>query len=1371
MKQKAKYSKRFLAVLLAMLMLLAAAQPVSFVAAAGNDPDPAFGEGAVASARYTTGGALELSFSEATSQGGGALTYYIDFYDLDMGYEQRGVPVNDNPVALTDILRTYDSVSLVSATISAQQIKELGLNMSHRISIAITAVDSDGWRSQPLEALVGESLAIPSANSAPTDTQFALFEDFEGETAVGGNENTGTPYKWMYNGTYCDEQTGNDNLTPANIDGIGFGDGQLYETPGLNASHALRVYMKNAENSAFASGSTPSSVAVNGQSGYQRLDVGYTKNRSQFINANELWIWVDASYVSFDELALQVKYLDRTGTVQWWRDNSGIRDGNNAGYAYSADSYSTVGYATRNNGDRVPIYYQNEDGLWDTWYTNESGYLEGFGHYRGFLRVDLKYLQNENASSQYVSLTDARPYSFTIEGWANWYHGGWWNDGSIGNLTAATAAEEMDRQGHVDWWGKNDTGGARGNGTLDVNKFYNQVGISSFKVAPINDIASVGITWKGASADSVNKSFYIDQIGFSGTGMDGNVQSVTDLTASNTDMVQALVDQYLPADKSTVNISHASVIEDLRTICTQLGVDNDDLRQAEQALQDVLAGAEDPVSWLSTRMGSIDTVSVDVVKSYFNLYQTFTLGDIYRFGTANEAKLITAYNNANLSEWYPAALRENFYFKSFNDLETGYTMGQTALHEYDDYRQIPGTEDYYYNRGHLMDWNNAGRDITGAWENSRNLVAYSRIRDAEDAPNDQNQRFGLGVTTIGRTGFDNSLSVDTSFYRDTLKVGNQYENYRIALTYGGADGDNWSQIPAGNFTNADWFVFYADFTELTDIRKIWIYLRTGDGTAYSHGEDNSVWDYGILDLDAVNPQWTPQSTDDDGCLTNALNGFRGFIRIPMDHFYEYARTKQNAGEGDNKLLNTGKMNDIRQVKVFISGSDTADATPAGTSIALDEFGFATSTPQSGFVQLQQDALQTPDYDTETVDSVKAAILGLYEDVTLLGETESTSDYLFNYAADTYAAMLSAYHTLTVAQKAELEADGAVQGKIADMAAFVRNYEPYGGVDGNLAKYVADAKVQYNTVITDFRGDGLSEEEKSAVVSALDTYDDYPAKYQNAVLTYWADRNLSAVFPNFTVTTQVHTEEHPLITMELSGENYTGSGTLDFYAAAAASPYDVQLEIPSTVDLLMGDEKITVPITGQVINPTDPGTMNFILSIAETDVQNSGVYTGSFVVQLLTPVADTGTGQASNTLGSDGVPNAEDYRMETYTVYVKLICEASYTVVIPADVAVEWGTQGPVNAGALEVTDMFIPTAASIKVGVDSANAYKMVYGSFELPYDYELQEDGELFREATFDMTTEDLKKELQVEVPDWPGAPSDQYKDTLTFTVTYSEQ
>ncbi len=1362
MKQKAKYSKRFLAVLLAMLMLLAAAQPVSFVAAAGNDPDPVFGEEAVASARYTTNGTLELSFSEATSQGGGALTYYVDFYDLDVGYEQRGVPVNDNPVALTDILRTYDSVSLVSATISAQQIKELGLNMSHRISIAITAVDSDGWRSQPLEALVGESLSVPSTDSAPTDTQFLVFEDFEGETAVGGNENTGTPPKWMYNNIAGDEQTGNDNYTPANIDGISFGgDNKFYQTPGFNTSNALRVYLKNAENSSFASGSTPSSV-----NGYQRLDVAYTRNNSNFVSANEMWIWVDTSYVSFDEFALQVRYGDRTGTLEYWNDQSEVKEDGTV-QIYSGDVYSTVGYANRNGGKSVPVYYQNEDGLWDTWYTNANGYLEDFGHYRGFLRVNIDYLLNENRDSSYADLLTERPYSYKIV-----IREIVWNHLIDGVERASFTAEEA-FYNNITWISKGYWDNGSTTNTLDKNKFKSNTGYG-LSVIPLENIASIGITWKGASEDSVNKSFYIDQMGFSGTTLTGGTPiAVNSLTASNADTVQALVEQYLPSDMSSINVSHASIISDLRTICMQLGVDNATLRGAEAALEGVLEGSESPVDWLSAQVDQWAEASeyneeqISTIKSYFDLYQTLTLGDLYRLGSKNEAKLIQIYNTAGLSEWYPEKLGD-LYYKSFNDVESNYEIGQTALHEYDDYRLGP-SGDHYYDRGHVLNWGLSGLgDVTGAWENTRNLLAYSRM-GYDDEIDDTRQRFGLGFTSVGQNGFDNSRSIDTSFYRDVFDSDGT-ENYRISLTYNGEEADNWENLPGGNYSGAQWFVFYADFTQLQDIRKIWVTLRTGNGNIYSHDEYAGRWTYETLSLDDADPEWVSRQTDtdNDGCLTSDLEGFRGFIRIPLSYFKQI---------GNNSVDITGSLNDVRQVKFFFSGT-AGGASPAGTSISLDMFGFAANSSFSGASQMKTLAapVAAPSYVGTSVESVQQLIDGLYENVVLLDQTEEQVDYLFNYNAESYQAMLTAYRVLPASEKDKL---GPVyQTKLTDMAAFVKNYDPFGGVDGNLKKYIANANSLYTTVTDNFGKTALSAEEKNNVVSALNTYKNYPAKYQNTVLTYWADRNLSAVFPNFTVKTDEIigniSADDPLIEMTLdgAGANYTGTGALPFYAAAAASPYDVELDIPDTVTLSMDDATITVPITGRVMNPTDPNTMSFNLTIPETSVEKSGVYTGSFNVTLKRPAADTGTAQNSNTI-SDGVPNAKGYRMETYRVYVKLICDASYTVVIPADVAVEWGTQGPVDAGALAVTEMFIPTAASIKVGVTSANDYKMIYDSFKLPYDYELQADSSPFREAEFDMATAeaDLTKELQVEVTDWPGAPSDQYKDTLTFTVTYSEQ
>lgn len=1365
MKQKAKYSKRFLAVLLAMLMLLAAAQPVSFVAAAGNDPDPAFGEGAVASARYTTGGALELSFSEAISQGGGALTYYIDFYDLDMGYEQRGVPVNDNPVALTDILRTYDSVSLVSATISAQQIKELGLNMSHRISIAITAVDSDGWRSQPLEALVGESLAIPAANASPTDDEFVLFNNFDGSyrSELENNNPEDRLPSWLYNNSQTGANTGNDNQTPANIDGVYAGNEGAYLTPGFNSSNAFRVYLKNDENSL--------SGGISSLNGYQRLDITYEQDNYQFINANELWIWVDTSYVEFEEFALQVRYADRSGTLVWDTNNEGAggeTDFSGVNVQNSSDVYSTIGYALKHGGASVPVYYQNEDGLWDTMYTNADGYLEDFGHYRGFLRVAVDNLWNEKTDSAFNQLTEERPYSYTIsvdEGWVG-----------FGETTRFTAEEAYNAPNNSISW-EDITGWAFGYQyeTRYFDKdFFESKYTLGLSVIPIEDIASVGITWKGASEDSVNKPFYIDQIGFSGSNMTNGVSlGTTGMNISDTDAVQALVEQYLPSDMSSINVSHASIISDLRTICTQLGVTNSTLEMAEAALDDILEGHESPVDWLSAQVDQWAEASeyneeqISTIKSYFDLYQTLTLGDLYRLGSKNEAKLIRIYNTAGLSEWYPEKLGD-LYFKAFNDVESNYEIGQTALHEYDDYR--PGPGDYhYYDRGHVLNWGLSGLgDVTGAWENTRNLLAYSRM-GYDDEIDDTRQRFGLGFTSVGQNGFDNSRSLDTSFYRDVFDSDGT-ENYRISLTYNGEEADNWVNLPGGNYSGAQWFVFYADFTQLQDIRKIWVTLRTGNGNIYSHDEYAGRWNYETLSLDDANPTWISRQTDtdNDGCLTSDLEGFRGFIRIPLSYFKQI---------GNNSVDITGSLNDVRQVKFFFSGTAGGES-PAGTSISLDMFGFAANSSFSDASQMKTLAtpVKEPSYENTTVESVQQLIDGLYKNVMLLGQTEESAGYLFDYQDDSYQAMLTAYRTLTVSEKDTLEQ--AYQTKLADMAAFVRNYEPYGGVDGNLKKYVANANNLYTIVTDRFGNAALSTDDKTNVVSALDTYDDYPAKYQNAVLTYWADRNLSAVFPNFTVKTDEitgNTEAAPLIEMTLdeAGANYTGTGALPFYAAAAASPYDVELDIPSTVELSMDDEKITVPITGQVISPADPGTMNFSLSIAETDVQNSGVYTGSFNVTLETPVADRGTGQSSNPLGSGGVPDAEDYRMETYTVYVKLICEASYTVVIPADTTIEWFETSEVPVGeGVRVEDVRIPSNAAVQVDVDSDGEYALTKDGNKIPY---LLNGGTSSLSHTFDASNFDAAFSLKVlvnSIEDWLKVPAEEenYQDVLNFTVTYRE-
>lgn len=1348
MKQRTKYSKRCLAVLLAILMLLAAAQPVSLVAAAaGDDPDPQFGEGA-ARARYTTSGTLEISFPEAQAIAGG-ISYYADFYDLDRGYPQRETPIV-SAVELSGARTMAGESALIFSELSAEQIKAYGLNMSHRISVAITAVDADGWRSQPIEALVGDSLDVPAAGASPTGsdryTSVSRFEDaYNAAREDGGTHDSGAKF-WEYN---------NGNGTAAmNIDGVYDGNKNAYQTPGFDNSQAFRFYMNGNERSADS---------------YERFDVMYNQDHYQFKNAEELWIWVDTSYVSFEEFALQVRYMDYTGTLRIDSGDFSV-EGNWITHAYSKDVYSTVGYAKQNH-EAVPVYYQNADGLWDTMYTNTDGYLEDFGHYRGFLRVPIDKLWNEDASSSYKQLTTEHPYSYEISVW----------DGYVGvnteraHFTAETAYTAP--EGSLSWIDREYKFPGWEDRTIyfDKTRFENTTGYR-LGVTPIEDIVSVGFTWRGASEDSMNKPFYIDQIGFSGKNLETNdpgssiapLQTLDTyhMVPSDQEAVEKLVNQHIP-DVEAVNVADAGIIEDLEAICAELSATvtlPEKLKQARERLNQILNG-QDPVLYLHTELQKADAD----IPALFELYQTFTLGELQRFGLKDEADLIRRYNETGQSEWYPSALTQ-LYFKAFNDVEQNYAVGQTAIHEYDDYRLEPNGKWHYFDRAHHLLWENG--IYKGAWENSKNLVAYSRSSydSAETGTNSTDQRFSLASTSVGQNGFASSRSIDTSFYRDSLSNG---ETYRISLTHNGENKDNWDALSGVNIGQATDFIFYADFSEMNDIRKMWVALRTENGNIYSHDEDDGTqWDYQILDMDAAIPAWKTVQTDNDGndgCMTGAsLNGFRGFIKIPLSHFCEIT-SNGNAGP----VISANAV--VKQIKLFYTGSQGGES-PAGTTMSVDMFGFSSGTPISGFEQLHPEReLEEPQLQSSDVESAVAAILALYEDVTLLNETEAKTDYLFSYgrteqSITAYREMLALYHTLTVTEKGEVEQKLPANIKMADMEAFVRNYDTFGGVQGNLKKYVDSAVAQRETIENAFQKTAVST---GPVVTLLEEYNDYPAKYQNAVLTYWADRNLSAVFPNFTVQTdQITTNtsaDDPLITMQINAEGtaYSGSAALPFYAAAA-DPYNVELDIPSTVELSMGDTKITVPINGRKLNPTDPGTMNFELSIAESSVEKSGVYTGSFNVTLKTPVADKGTNQGSNTI-SGGVPNAESYRMETYTVYVQLVCDASYTVVIPADVGVGWGRTDRVEAGSLKVENLFIPTTASVEVGVTSENEFKMIHNSFALPYRYQT---GDLkdFRGDTFNMSTTDLERELYVEVPNWSGAPSDQYKDTLTFTVTYHE-
>lgn len=1363
------YLRRCLSVLLAVAMVCAAAQTLVFAVDLSDDDNitPGWYEG-TARARYTTSGTLEITFPESTKSGA---RYYAEFYDLD-AVDEQGNTLRETPVVsafeLTDastLLAEGEDAAQVSVTLGSDWIKDQeSLDLSHRISIAITAVSADGWRSEAIEALVGESLDVPDANYSPDgEDQYVSFANFDvndNDTRydAGDHPESDAP-AWLYNGTnYAREGAEAFADAPMEPDGVFGGNKEKpeskyrYQSPGFQGSNAFRSYVK-------------------GQSSadYQTLDLMYNQDHWKFSNAEELWIWVDTSYVEFEEFAIQVRYIDYGGTQGYDRDQrTDLNDkAPRAVPKASEDSYSTVGYAKRSSAGgedpRTPVYKVNSDGLWEKVYTNTEGYLENFGHYRGFLRVPVDHLYNDNTDSQYVSLNEERPYTYKIQIGYGGAFGSWettednrisWN-GKTGNNVPVS--EIWQNPEALKWNYQTSLIGGIYNETFDAGKFKEKTK-RSLSVTPIEDIASVGITWRGASEDSVNKPFYIDHIGFTGAGLEtddsdeGVVGSLGEIgmIPNAVESVTALFNQYIPSPEA-VNVSNMSVLQDLVEICDRLGLDTSDIAKGDldralENLEKILEG-QDVVAYLTKQLDQSDNLSSADIVELYELYLTFTLGQIHELGVTNEAKLIDLYNKAGQDIWYPKSLIENEWI-TFNDMEEGYTVGQTGLHEYDDNRTAEGNDKPYYGSGHILNWSNApgDDDLKSAWENSKNLVAYSRS-GYEDGWNDEAQRFGYGMSVIGQDGFQNSQSVNTEIFRSAQSG---EENYRISLTAKGQDVESYSKIKGVNASKAEYLAFYADFTDMNDISNLWVTVRTGEDGAISTSKNAAALQF--LDYNAPNGEW--ESIDSAG----ELNGKRGFVRIAISSM--------------TSLNGTLVMSDVRQIKLFVTG-DPENTAAEGSSFVIDMVGFLTSEEAS------ENSIRDQYYEkveiSEPIENASIVFSDALDKIFTSADSVTEAPTLFNYTEDTketYSDLIDAYNTMTLTEKKQADealstASGGAYTTVDQLQLFVKNYDKWGGLGaGKLQLNAEEAVSQRNEVEKAFNSSAGTELNTAPVVSILKAYAGYPDYYKYSVQTYWPDRNLNAVFPNYrpNLTVSGLAENDPVkLVLSEDGKKYTGTFTLP-YVGAVAEDYGINFDkLPDDVLMQSADDQaaITVSIAwveDQSVQHGENQSLVGTFTISADQIQHAGEYTGSFAFGI-DKKADTGS----------RVGDAEEYRKTDITVHVKLVSEASFTVVIPADVQIPWG-KNTHTMDNLCMENCFLPSGAHVDVSVGSPdNTYCMCYGDASIPY--KLLSGEEEFKNHQF----RDVGKvplSVNVSEDDWDKAPviSNQYQDTLTFTVTYQE-
>ncbi len=373
--KKKKISKKVLAILLSFVMLTTSLPFMLVGSAAGGqyDPAPVFSEAAIeegARAWLDDDGNVQVTFPDATvgptyaeykaEMADGTVTdeeiaartktlYYI-LQLVDMGAKNK----SHNEIVMTTI-KVEDDVNSKTQTgvFAASKIGAVDLE-NKRYSVTIIAVDSESWFSQSIYSTVTE---VPVAE---IKSDFAWFST--SDTAV--REMT----------TF--DKTGNGDTTT-----MVSGNALLYM--GVAAEAGTEDLIDNVGDTSalrFIMNTLPS--------GEQTFDTTTSRETWDFSQAEEVWFWMDLTDVELTGVSFRLRANEKVW-YDWGKDNSMTVTEKN----YMGDIiYSTKGYT----GTDGYVYVQNEDGSWNK--VNLTNGTVDLGNFKGYVRVPIEFICSENAS-------------------------------------------------------------------------------------------------------------------------------------------------------------------------------------------------------------------------------------------------------------------------------------------------------------------------------------------------------------------------------------------------------------------------------------------------------------------------------------------------------------------------------------------------------------------------------------------------------------------------------------------------------------------------------------------------------------------------------------------------------------------------------------------------------------------------------------------------------------------------------------------------------------------------------------------------------------------------------------------------------------
>ncbi len=893
--------------------------------------------------------------------------------------------------------------------------------------VSIQAVDSDGWVSDKIHTLLTETpYYIINDDFSPNESwivrEMLLFEG-KGSAEVNASAQSnsgldGATYEEMVAGT------GDTQIDFVyNVNGLVDANGQ-FAGMGYDKSSAYRLWFRNVYNG------TPFTI-----------ETTWSRSHYDFTGAEEVWFYVDMTRVEINKVAFTLSANEKY--AGHFRDNGGdTTDTSMYGDTFSTASVNGVNEGTISEG----IYIQNSDGLWEST-SMTDGYFTELAGYKGFIRIPIDYFiiqKDQYMTGQLkpnetwlgtdcdTNLPEANDENLNAYVERESIHE---NDKLIYNgktYDAVSCAESASGMGilinpagtsvteAVILYERWETYGNWGTKTInkqlryvagDVSQVTNDDGSITYTVntpkLSISDLISAGIQVADWSAESVNKSFYFDQVMFcqknTGGVFDSNgyvtedspvkfnqegstvnsngtadlgrkMSGFYDRTVQVPKAVAEYIMQYFGEIPSLNDVTTKSIIDDIiLEYCECFGIAKNspllDEARISQALEKINSlgyteaynrykDAERFINYINSENSDSNFNAVvyfentveglqsaefanhtDVelqktLKQLMAIYETFNLSHFELLGKDTEEKFLELYDLVMGEEVKTGQSIGAYPFIPFNDFENNYTYGQLSDLYHDDINRESNKPADVNSTGNFTTY------VSGEWINQTSLkVAGYKVGDAIGwSPADYRptgEKFTTGDKYFSRMdgqitneGFADSLGA-TLRINGSLNSSDSYVLATLSTTYLGSEADTWGNLPGldlsgialkTNTTNGtdaedadrygagvmpNSFVMYVDFTKVSGVdfnvkfilkdhssdKDVNCYFCGGDANATPVIyvlDDNGEWEERYLSATTldINAPSFGEDVDAGLCSINALDGYKGFIRIPLSNFRE-----------------------------------------------------------------------------------------------------------------------------------------------------------------------------------------------------------------------------------------------------------------------------------------------------------------------------------------------------------------------------------------------------------------------------------------------------------------------------------------------------